>query len=211
MSLHEDYRPRSWDQLRGQTETRHVIDSLRPRGLTGRAYWISGPTGTGKTTIARLIAAEVSDPCLTTELDATKVTAGWCEQIERELAYKPLFGDAYAWIINEAHRLRADLVTRFLTLLDPVPGHAVYIFTTTTEAQKELWDRKLDAAPFLSRCVRLTTKRDDGLFAYRAYEVARKAGLNGQPMEAYRRLIEKHEGNLRAALQEVENGITIKR
>lgn len=207
MSLHEDYRPRSWDQLRGQTEIRRVIDQLRPRGLTGRAYWISGPTGTGKTTVARLIAAEVSDPCLTTEMDATKVTAGWCEQIERDLFYKPLFGGAYTWILNEAHRLRADIVTRFLTLLDPVPDHAVYIFTTTTEAQKELWDRKLDAAPFLSRCVRLVTRRDDDVFAYRAYEVARKAGLNGRPMEAYRRLVQKHEGNLRAVLQAVENGV----
>jgi replication-associated recombination protein RarA len=174
--------------------------------LTGRAYWISGPTGTGKTTIARLIAAEVSDPCLTTEMDATKVTAGWCEQVERELVYRPLFGGAFAWILNEAHRIRADLVTRFLTLLDPVPDHAVYIFTTTTEAQKELWDRKLDAAPFLSRCVQLTTQCDHAVFAHRAYEVAQKAGLNGRPMEAYRRIVEKHKGNLRAVLQEIENG-----
>ncbi len=37
-----------------------TLDALRNRGLSGRSYWITGPSGTGKTTIARLLAAEVA-------------------------------------------------------------------------------------------------------------------------------------------------------
>ena len=58
--LTETYRPTTWADVIGQNKIVKRIDTLRPRGLAGRAYWISGQTGTGKTTIARLIAAEVA-------------------------------------------------------------------------------------------------------------------------------------------------------
>jgi len=45
----------------GQDNTLKRIEVLRRRGLSGRAYWLSGQSGTGKTTIARLIAAEIAD------------------------------------------------------------------------------------------------------------------------------------------------------
>ena len=50
------------------------IRALAKRGLAGRAYWLSGQSGTGKATIARLIAAEVADPFFITELDAATLT-----------------------------------------------------------------------------------------------------------------------------------------
>ena len=56
MKLHEQYRPHSWGEVVAQPKILRQIDTLRRRGLAGRAYWISGESGTGKTTIARLIA-----------------------------------------------------------------------------------------------------------------------------------------------------------
>ena len=60
MQLHEQYRPRSWSEVVGQDKAIAKVKLLAKRGLAGRAYWITGQSGTGKTTIARLIAAEVA-------------------------------------------------------------------------------------------------------------------------------------------------------
>ena len=59
-ALYEQYRPRTFDEVVGQDKAIGKVEALRKRGLAGRAYWISGQSGTGKTTIARLIAAEVA-------------------------------------------------------------------------------------------------------------------------------------------------------
>ena len=61
--LYEDARPHSWDEVAGQEKIIRTLDSIRERSgnLGGRAFWIQGPSGTGKTTIGRLIAEELSD------------------------------------------------------------------------------------------------------------------------------------------------------
>ncbi len=74
MQLHEQNRPRCWSEVVGQDKVLAKVERLRKRGLAGRAYWLSGQSGTGKTTIARLIAAEVADSIATEELDATECT-----------------------------------------------------------------------------------------------------------------------------------------
>jgi len=61
VQLHEQHRPRNWSDVVGQDKVVARIEGLRKRGLAGRAYWISGQSGTGKTTIARLIATEVAN------------------------------------------------------------------------------------------------------------------------------------------------------
>ena len=60
----------------GQDKALRRLEVLRRRGLAGRAYWISGQSGTGKTTIARLIAAEIADDLHVEELDASDLTPG---------------------------------------------------------------------------------------------------------------------------------------
>src|SRR5215213_4822221 len=70
MQLTEQYRPRTWDDVVGQDKIVSKIRALAKRGLAGRAYWLSGQSGTGKTTIGRLIAADVADPFFIAELDA---------------------------------------------------------------------------------------------------------------------------------------------
>lgn len=56
--LYEQYRPRSWSEVVGQDKALGQLEALRSRGgLAGRAYWVSGQSGTGKTTLARLIAS----------------------------------------------------------------------------------------------------------------------------------------------------------
>ena len=61
MQLHEQYRPHKWSDVIGQTKAVRTIQALAKRGLGGRAFFITGSSGTGKTTIARLVSAEIAD------------------------------------------------------------------------------------------------------------------------------------------------------
>ena len=88
-SLHEQYRPQTWDEVIGQDRVLAKIQAVAKRGLSGRAFWIAGQSGTGKTTIARLIAQEISDPFCTIEMDAGELTVGKLREIERSF---PLYG-----------------------------------------------------------------------------------------------------------------------
>src|SRR5688572_26496950 len=73
--LADKYRPATWEEVVGQDKVVSRLRALAKRGgLAGRAYWLSGQSGTGKTTIARLIAAEVADRFLIEELDAAALT-----------------------------------------------------------------------------------------------------------------------------------------
>ena len=73
-SLFEQYRPTTWSEVVGQDKIVRQIHALAKRGLGGRADWLTGQSGTGKTTIARLLAAELSDVDCTIEIDAGDLT-----------------------------------------------------------------------------------------------------------------------------------------
>lgn len=209
MQLYEQYRPRTWSDVLGQPKIMRQLETLKTRGLGGRAYWLTGQSGTGKTTIARIIAHELASDLCTVEIDATDLTPAALREIERSMGMYGL-GDknGRAYILNEAHGLRRDTVRQLLVLLERLPSHVCWIFTTTNEGQDALFDGTDDAHPLLSRCIVLPLARRNitEAFARRAREIATTEGLNGRPHEAYVRLVQKHRNNMRAVLQAIEAG-----
>jgi len=208
MNIYEKYRPATWGAVVGQDKVIEQIKTLSQRGLAGRSYWITGQSGTGKTTIARLLAAEIADSWYIEEIDATTITAAALAKIESGFQTYSLGKGGRALIVNEAHGLNKAAVRQFLVLLERLPSHVVVIFTTTCEGQLTFFEDKQDASPLLSRCIRLDLARR-GLaepFAQRCFEIAQQEGLNGQPLERYIRLAKDNRNNFRAMLQAVELG-----
>src|SRR5437868_10487977 len=197
--LTEKYRPATWAEVVGQQKTVERIRQLAERGgLTGRAFFISGQSGTGKTTIARLIAQEVAGEWDVEEIDAGALTVASLRDLERNLSFRGM-GDkgGRAVIVNEAHGLRKDVIRALLVALERIPSHALWVFTSTVEGTESLFEDYDDASPLLSRCLRLDLSRRDlaKAFAERAKLIAEKEGLDGRPLDQYVRLIQKHRQN----------------
>jgi len=206
--IYERYRPRTFDDVIGQEKALETCRKLAARGLGGLAIWVAGPSGTGKTTLARILAAEIADRFFTVEIDAGDATMSRLRDIEAEMHYTAFGKGGRAYIINEAHGLTAQAMRKLLVMLESVPEHCLFVFTTTGAGQQQLFDDHTDTEPLLSRCIRiaLTNQGLCGPFAEHVRAIATREGMNGKPLAAYERLARQHHNNMRAMFEAVEAG-----
>jgi len=213
MNLYEKYRPTAFEQVLGQDRAIRQIQLAGRTGFGGKAFWISGPSGAGKTTLARIIGQQLASEYAIQEYDsADSLSMAALDEIDRTMH---LFGwgdkSGRAFIVNEAHGLRAPIIRRLLGMLERIPSHVVWVFTTTKEAMTLFEDDQLDASPLLSRCaqVTLTNQGLSKVFAEHVQAIAQAEGLDGRPLSAYLQLARDCRNNCRMMLQSVESGTMI--
>jgi len=208
-SLADKYRPTRLEDLAGQDTAVQQVRAVLARGWGGRAWWLCGPSGAGKSSLARIIAAVGADDLATEEVDAQWLTPARVRELEEGMRYRHLGQKPGKSVIcNESHGLRRDTIRLLLTLLERLPDHVCFIFTTTKQGEQRLFDDDVsgDAAPLLSRCIEVTLATDTKAFAERAKAVAMAEGIDGLPLSVYESAVAAGGGNLRRVLQRIESG-----
>ena len=213
LPLFEQYRPKRIEDVVGQDEAVKTLQFIAKRGYVGRVFWITGKSGTGKTTLARIIAKTVAQSYAIVEIDAADLSIDRVRQYEDWCRMKPIGCEAHAFIINEAHSLRPAILARLNTTFEKpeVLKNSTWCFTTTLDGHKRLFDaEEIETVPFGSRTIQLSLKSDENVtlsFAIRARNAAQAEGMDGRPLDEYVKLVRKHNHNLREVFQAIDAGV----
>src|SRR3989344_6121912 len=131
-TLYRQYLPQDWNEVRGQEQVTGVLEKAIKNGKTAHAYLFCGSRGTGKTSVARILARElgVSEKDLY-EMDAASRTGVDDIRELREGVNTVPFESPYKfYIIDEAHMLSKSAWNAFLKTLEEPPAHVIFVMAT---------------------------------------------------------------------------------
>ncbi len=221
-ALYRKFRPTNLSEVRGQD---HIVTTLRNQlknSRIGHAYLFTGTRGTGKTSIAKILARAVNcehptddgpcgecDSCKSIadgsslnvyEIDAASNTGvDGVRNIIEGISYRPTLGKYKVYIIDEVHMLSESAFNALLKTLEEPPEWAIFILATTEV-------HKLPAT-ILSRCQRYDFKRIRiDTIVSRMKELMDAEGREADD-KALRYIARKADGSMRDALSLLDQAI----
>jgi DNA polymerase III subunit gamma/tau len=159
-ALYRKYRPQTFAEVVGQEAVVRTLSNAIEQGKVRQAYLFAGPRGTGKTSLARILAKAVNcahgptptpdgtcHACLAiasgTSLDVIEMDAASqrgiddIRDIRDRVVLQPVEGQYKVYILDEAHQLTDAAWNALLKLIEEPPPHLMFVFCTT-ELQKVL-------------------------------------------------------------------------
>lgn len=214
-ALYRKFRPDTFEDVKGQE---HIVTTLKNQmqaDRIGHAYLFCGTRGTGKTTVAKILAKAVNcehpiegSPCNECEtckaisagvsMNAIEIDAASnngvdnIREIREEVAYRPTQGRYKVYIIDEVHMLSVGAFNALLKTLEEPPSYVIFILATT-EAHKI-------PITILSRCQRYDFKRITvDTIAARLHELMEEEKVTVED-KAIRYVAKAADGSMRDAL-----------
>jgi DNA polymerase III subunit gamma/tau len=159
-ALYRKYRPQTFEEVVGQEAVVRTLTNAITQGKVRQAYLFAGPRGTGKTSLARILAKAVNcehgptptpdstcHACVAiaagTSLDVIEMDAASqrgiddIRDIRDRVVLQPVEGQYKVYILDEAHQLTEAAWNALLKLIEEPPPHLLFVFCTT-ELQKVL-------------------------------------------------------------------------
>ncbi|HEY1064274.1 MAG TPA: DNA polymerase III subunit gamma/tau [Candidatus Saccharimonadales bacterium] len=138
-ALYRKYRSKSLSEIVGQEHITTALQKAIDSGRISHAYLFTGPRGTGKTSIARILANTINGLPYSTDphLDIIEIDAASNRRIDeiRDLRDKvyiaPTSAKYKVYIIDEVHMLTREAFNALLKTLEEPPAHVVFILATT--------------------------------------------------------------------------------
>src|SRR5216110_3269203 len=153
-ALYRKYRPQDFDEVVGQDAVVRTLKNAIAAGQVRQAYLFAGPRGTGKTSLARILAKGLNcvqgptpnpdktcNACVTiangTSLDVIEMDAASqrgiddIREIRERVVLQPAEGRYKVYILDEAHQLTDAAWNALLKLIEEPPPHLVFVFCTT--------------------------------------------------------------------------------
>ncbi|HYY32435.1 MAG TPA: DNA polymerase III subunit gamma/tau [Gaiellaceae bacterium] len=189
-ALYRKYRPQDFDEVVGQEAVVRTLRNAIERDQLRQAYLFAGPRGTGKTSLARILAKclncergptakpdKTCNSCRTiaagTSLDVIEMDAASqrgiddIREIREHVILQPVEGRYKVYILDEAHQLTDAAFNALLKLIEEPPPHLVFVFCTTDLGKmlptvRSRCQTFLFARPRLAELTRLLRQVADG-------------------------------------------------